>query len=63
MMLVKGIPNKKDICSDPAETDFEYTLVDNDGIRWFAVPTETPSAFVEWARYVRSVQDNAESGN
>ena len=51
-MWVKGKPNKPDLCSDPTEPEFEYRVIDNDGIEWKPVPTVTPSAFVDWAKWV-----------
>ncbi len=51
-MLIPGKPNKANLCSDPHEDEFEFTFVDDDGVRWFAIPTTKPSAFVDWAREV-----------
>ena len=52
-MLVPGTPNKADVCSDPHEDEFERTFIDDDGVRWFAIPnTKGPSAFCEWAHEV-----------
>lgn len=41
-------PNRANLVSDPQEEGFAYTIIDDDGISWYAAPTERPSAFVKW---------------
>lgn len=41
-------PNKANLVSDPQDDGFEYTVIDDDGVAWYAAPTEKPSAFVKW---------------